>query len=73
MKEPDMNKSERVCYLGAMAAAVAIPVASIAKGVDRTRLGTLNCDVSGGIGAIIASKKSVACMFTPAQSGPTEV
>jgi hypothetical protein len=32
-----------------------------------------SCDISAGIGVIIASKKSVACMFTPAQPSPREV
>jgi len=33
----------------------------------------LNCDISAGIGAIIASKKRVTCMFTPSARGPREV
>jgi hypothetical protein len=41
---------------------------------DRTRAGTLTCDIAGGIGMIIASKKSVACVFTPANANaPREV
>lgn len=57
----------------AVATAVGLPVSSMAQAPNRTKVGTLTCDVSGGIGAIIASKKSVACMFTPAQPGPREV
>jgi hypothetical protein len=40
---------------------------------DRTRAGTLSCDISGGIGMIIGSQKDVTCMFTPASRGPREV
>ena len=40
---------------------------------ERIKAGTLTCDISGGIGLIIASQKSVACMYTPADSGPREV
>ena len=55
----------------ALAAAVAWPATSMAQA--RTQIGTLNCDISGGIGLIIASRKDVTCMFTPANSGPREV
>src|SRR5690606_11967763 len=45
-----------------------------AQAPDRTRAGTLTCDISGGIGMIVASKKSVACVFTPANANaPREV
>ncbi len=55
----------------ALAAAVAFPASSMAQ--QRTRVGTLNCDISAGIGVIIASKKRVTCMFTPSARGPREV
>ena len=55
----------------ALAATVALPASSMAQ--HRTRVGTLNCDISAGIGAIIASKKRVTCMFTPSARGPREV
>jgi hypothetical protein len=55
-----------------VAAAVAAPVATMAQG-ERVKAGTLTCDISGGIGLIIASHKDVTCMFTPAQPGPREV
>lgn len=57
----------------ALAAAVALPTATMAQGVARTQVGTLSCDISGGIGMIIASRKDVTCMFTPANPGPREV
>jgi hypothetical protein len=56
----------------AMAAVMALPAPARAQ-TDRTKLGVLACDISGGIGAIIASKKSLSCTFTPAVSGPTEL
>ncbi len=34
--------------------------------------GTLNCDVSGGIGLIIGSQKQVNCLFTPSYPAPPE-
>lgn len=54
------------------AAAVALPASALAQ-ANRTKVGTLTCDVSAGIGMIITSKKSVACVFTPSQSGAREV
>ncbi len=53
--------------------AAAMPQSTVARGTDRTRVGTLNCDIFAGMGVIIASKKTVTCMFTPAQPGPREV
>jgi hypothetical protein len=54
----------------ALAAVVASPALAQA---DKTKVGALSCDISGGIGVIIASKKTVTCMFTPASAGPREV
>ena len=57
----------------AIIAAIAAPSVSLGQGVERNKVGTLSCDISAGIGAIIASTKSVACMFTPSRPGPREV
>jgi hypothetical protein len=54
-------------------AAVAAPTPGLARHGDRTKVGALTCDISAGIGAIIASKKQVTCMFTPSAPGPREV
>lgn len=56
-----------------MAAAVILPAPSMAQNAERTKVGTLTCDISAGIGIIIASKKNVACTYTPAAPGPREV
>lgn len=56
----------------AVAAAVALPGPTMAQ-ANRTKAGTLTCDISAGIGLIITSKKEVTCMFTPTSSGPREV
>lgn len=57
----------------AVVAAVTLPAPAMAQAPNRTKVGTLTCDISGGIGMIIASKKDVTCMFTPSQPGPREV
>jgi len=67
-----MHKRLVASALVALAGALALPASSVAQ--DRgTRVGTLNCDISGGIGIIITSKKDLTCMFTPASPGPREV
>ncbi len=57
----------------AMVAAVTLLAPSTAQSADRVKVGTLTCDISAGMGVIIASKKNVTCTFTPAASGATEV
>lgn len=37
-----------------------------------TKVGTLTCDVSGGVGMIVASKKTMSCTFAPGK-GKREV
>jgi len=39
----------------------------------RQQVGTLNCDISAGIGFIIGSRKEVNCLFTPSVPGPQEL
>ena len=55
-------------------AATAILTLPMASSLAQTpvRLGTLNCDVSGGIGLIITSKKDLLCIYTPDIGGPRE-
>ena len=57
----------------ATAAAIALPAPTLAQSRERTKVGTLTCDISGGIGLIVTSKKDVACMFTPSHPGPRDV
>ena len=40
---------------------------------QRVSAGTLNCDVSAGIGFIIGSQRSVICTFAPDGGGPLEI
>ena len=68
-----MHRSLSVFAAVAIVAAVAVPTPTMAQAPARTKVGTLTCDISAGIGLIIASKKDVTCMFTPSQPGPREV
>ncbi|MDO9412395.1 MAG: DUF992 domain-containing protein [Pseudolabrys sp.] len=66
-----MNKP--LSALAALAVTLAMPIYADAQPRDRTKAGTLTCDISAGMGLIIGSKKDVACVFTPAAAGPREV
>jgi hypothetical protein len=61
--------------LGVLALGLAIAISGAAAQSDgRVKAGTLSCDVSGGIGMIIGSQKSVICRFEPAIPGwPSEL
>ncbi len=75
MQRPRQRPTQRplnVVATLAVVAAVASPIATMAQ-AERTKAGTLTCDISGGIGLIITSHKDVTCMFTPSQPGPREV
>jgi hypothetical protein len=54
------------------AAAIAFGVMVVPSQAQRQQVGTLACDVSGGIGLIIGSQRSMNCTFTPAGPGPAE-
>jgi len=57
-------------------AAVAILLAAASfepAQAQRIKAGTLNCDISGGLGLIIGSQRTVSCVFTPDGPGPREV
>lgn len=68
-----MNKPLSAFAALAIAAAVTSPVPATAQAPNRTKVGTLTCDISAGIGLIVTSKKNVSCMFTPSQPGAREV
>jgi hypothetical protein len=55
------------------ATCLALAGPAAAQPANRVKVGTLVCDISGGIGMIIASQKQVQCMYTPSEPGPREV
>jgi len=62
-----------LAVVAAVAVPLALPAPAMAQSSNRTKAGTLTCDISAGIGLIVGSKKNVTCVFTPAQPGPREV
>jgi Protein of unknown function (DUF992) len=69
--EDMMITPKKALVVSTMVAALAA-VPAMAQQSARAKVGTLNCDISAGIGLIIASHKSVSCMFTPSTGGPEE-
>ena len=57
----------------AVAAGTADAQRTVVQRQNPTKVGTLTCDISAGIGFIIGSKKDVKCMFTPSGAGRREV
>jgi hypothetical protein len=58
----------------ATAAALLLLTASTTYAQAPVAAGSLNCDVSAGMGVIIGSRRSVNCTFTPSQPGfPVEL
>ena len=72
MRRP-IHKSLSAFAALAVVAAITLPAPAMAHAANRTKVGTLTCDISAGLGLIITSKKNLACMFTPSQPGPREV
>src|SRR5579859_53457 len=59
--------------LAVVAAASALMVTSASSQYrDRVQAGQLTCDISGGIGLIFGSQRTLNCSFTPAVPGPIE-
>ena len=54
------------------ASVLAAGTAAAQRPVDSVQAGTLTCDISGGVGFIIGSQKTLNCSFVPAVPGPPE-
>lgn len=71
-----MKKANRGILLAAIALSFAgvstLPVMSQPR-AEYLKTGTLNCDISAGIGMIIGSQKEVTCLFMPVNNAPQEV
>lgn len=59
-------------WAATLSLAVATFLAPAAQAQSRVKLGVLACDVSGGIGAIIGSRKAVRCRYAPLGGGPED-
>jgi hypothetical protein len=70
-RSTSMKHSIRL-IVGVCAVSVAvIALASPSAAQSRVKTGMLECDVSGGVGLIVGSRKQMTCTFSPA-SGPRE-
>jgi hypothetical protein len=56
-------------FIAASAVAIAFAMPANAD----TKVGTLDCAVSAGVGMVVASQKSVKCIFTPSTTRRAEI
>jgi hypothetical protein len=56
----------------AVVVALTAMVAGTAAAQDRTQAGQLTCDISGGVGLVFGSQRTLNCTFTPSGQGPAE-
>jgi hypothetical protein len=61
-------------FVAASTATVAMGLlaASPAPAQSTTKVGSLACDVSAGVGMILTQKQTMACTFSPANGGPAD-
>jgi hypothetical protein len=64
-------KKSIVLIASAMVGAAVMVQPSVAQ--QSAKVGTLTCDISGGVGMIVSSKKTMACTFAPSAKGSKEV
>jgi hypothetical protein len=57
-----MNKTKFACSALLFSALAFLPV--LASAADGTQIGVLKCDVEGGVGMLLGSKKDMTCVFT---------
>ncbi len=63
----------RLGLLAALATAAALAAPGSSAQAEGVKVGTLACDISGGIGLIVTSRKEVTCTFSPSTRGPREL
>jgi len=56
----------------AVGATLAAMVAGPAAAQERAQAGQLTCDISGGVGLVFGSQRTLNCTFTPSVAGPVE-
>jgi hypothetical protein len=62
----------KLFMLTAMGASVLAAGMAAAQPQERIQAGSLTCDISGGIGLIIGSQRTLTCAFRPSLPGPVE-
>jgi Protein of unknown function (DUF992) len=60
------------CVKFAVIAALPAMVAGAAAAQERAQVGQLTCDISGGIGLVFGSQRTLSCTFAPSVPGPVE-
>jgi hypothetical protein len=70
------NQDQEVCmvhlFTSVLTLVLGLAVAQPTAPAPRVKAGLLTCDVSGGIGLIVTSRREVACVFRPEAAGRQE-
>jgi hypothetical protein len=62
----------KIAMLFVMAVSILVAGTAAAQATERIQAGTLTCDISGGIGLIIGSQRTLTCAFRPSPPGRVE-
>ena len=65
-----MTNRNVVCLTAAVALTAVVTTSAPAQ--STVKVGTLNCDVSAGVGMILTQKQTMTCAFTPDAGGPPD-
>lgn len=60
---------KRIAIGAAACALIALAAPDGVQAQSRVKVGTLACEMSGGIGLIVASRKELRCVFSPTDRG----
>jgi hypothetical protein len=67
-----MRRGVKLAGAALLGVVLCLPAQAQAQRPVWEQAGTLNCDVSGGIGFVVGSQREVNCLFTPNYPAPPE-
>ncbi len=62
----------KVLILSTSVAAILVGTANVTKATEHVEVGTLDCNIASGVGAIIGAQQDAKCTFKPSAGGPVE-
>ena len=64
-----LKNSRQIAVATALVVSTALSTAAFAEDTDKAQVGKLKCEVEGGVGLILGSKKKMACTFDKKDGG----
>jgi hypothetical protein len=65
---PSLSRGKRVAIGAGIGLAASLLLTPVAMAQSATKIGTLSCDVSGGVGLLVVEKQTMTCQFKPDKS-----